>query len=377
MNKIKILFVHQNLDIGGAEVLRKHVLSYLNKERYEADVCCIERRGRIGEEIETLGCRVIVLDRKINIFNSPFILWKLYRLIKKNKYDVIQSSLFYANFFGRVAGILARTPLLIIEEHGIFKWKNKYSFFIWIDKFLARFTYRIICCSESVRDFTANQEGISNGKFLVLRNCLNFNSLDIPETKDEIRNRHFLRQDETIIGIVGVIKKEKGHLYLIDALNILSKKYKNLRLLIVGDGLLSDDIKERVDNLGINSSVLFLGWRDNIPQLLKAMDIFVLPSVSEGLGIALLEAMYMRLPVVASDVDGIPEIIYNEINGLLVPPKDSELLASAIEKLILDIGFSKRLGSKAREMVVKDFSAQKYTTEIENIYTSFFNRRKG
>jgi len=83
MNKIKILFVHQNLDIGGAEVLRKHVLSYLNKERYEADVCCIERRGRIGEEIETLGCRVIVLDRKINIFNSPFILWKLYRLIKK------------------------------------------------------------------------------------------------------------------------------------------------------------------------------------------------------------------------------------------------------------------------------------------------------
>jgi len=107
------------------------------------------------------------------------------------------------------------------------------------------------------------------------------------------------------------------------------------------------------------------------------MDIFVLPSVSEGLGIALLEAMYMRLPVVASDVDGIPEIIYNEINGLLVPPKDSELLASAIEKLILDIGFSKRLGSKAREMVVKDFSAQKYTTEIENIYTSFFNRRKG
>ena len=370
MNKIKILFVHQNLDIGGAEVLRKHVLSYLNKERYEADVCCIERRGRIGEEIETLGYKVVVLDRKINIFNSPFILWEMYRLIKKNKYDVIQSSLFYANFFGRVAGILARTPLLIIEEHGIFKWKNKHPFFIWIDRFLARFTYKIICCSESVRDFTANQEGISNDKFLVLRNCLNFNSLDIPETKDEIRKRHSLRQDETIIGIVGVIKKEKGHLYLIDAFNILSKKYKNLRLLIVGDGLLSDDIKKCVDNLGINRSVLFFGWRHDIPQLLKAMDIFVLPSVSEGLGIALLEAMYMKLPIVASDVEDIPEIAYNGINGLLVPPRDSELLASAIEKLILDKRYAERLAEKAQEMVLEGFSAQRYTASLEEIYKS-------
>ena len=375
MKKIKILFVHQNLEIGGAETLRKYVLSSIDRERYCPEICCIEGRGAIGGELHDAGHRVREIGKKITLLNSPVIVWRLYNLIRRNRYDVVHASLFYANFFARIAGILTKTPLLIIEEHGIYKWKDRKPLFVWADRILSRFTHKIICCSDSVRDFTLTQERVAEKKFMVIKNCLDFDSFAILESKGAIRKTHSLNPAETIIGVVGVLREEKGHLYLVEAVNILSKKHKNIRLLVIGDGLLCDTLKKLVNRLGIDKRVSFLGWRLDIPRLLKAMDIFVLPSTSEGLGISLLEAMYSEVPVVATNVGGIPEIIQDGVNGLLVPPRNSALLAEAIERLILDREYATKLATKGREIVVKDFSAPKYTAAIENIYANFFGEQ--
>jgi len=373
VRKIKILFVHQSLDIGGAEILRKYLLSCLDRERYSVDICCIERKGRIGEDIEKLGYKIITLDRKINIANSIPILWNLCKLIRRYGYEVVHTSLFYANLFGRLAAILTGTPLKIIEEHGLYRWKNKYPIFISADRFLARFTHKIICCSKSVSDFNVSQMNIPREKFVVVRNCVDFSAFNIQDSKNAIRERCSFGLDETIIGIVGTMKEEKGHRYLLEAVDILRKKWKTVKLLIIGEGLLSDHLKKHVDDLGINANVLFLGWRFDIPYLLKAMDMFVLPSVSEGLGISLLEAMYMEVPIVATGIEGIPEVIQDGVNGILVPPRNSELLAKAIEKLILDKRHAIRLATKGKEIAIRNFDARNYTTAIENIYADFFN----
>ena len=375
MKKIKILFVHQNLEIGGAETLRKYVLSSIDRERYCPEICCIEGRGAIGGELHDAGHQVHEIGKKITLLSSPVIVWRLYNLIRRNRYDVVHASLFYANFFARIAGILTKTPLLIIEEHGIYKWKDRKPLFVWADRILSRFTHKIICCSDSVRDFTLTQERVAEKKFMVIKNCLDFDSFAILESKGAIRKTHSLNPAETIIGVVGVLREEKGHLYLVEAVNILSKKHKNIRLLVIGDGLLCDTLKKLVNRLGIDKRVSFLGWRLDIPRLLKAMDIFVLPSTSEGLGISLLEAMYSEVPVVATNVEGIPEIIQDGVNGLLVPPRNSALLAEAIERLILDREYATKLATKGREIVVKDFSAPKYTAAIENIYANFFGEQ--
>jgi len=207
---------------------------------------------------------------------------------------------------------------------------------------------------------------------VTVKNCINLGTIDSISTgRRDARLKLGIPEDETVFGTVGRLVATKGQTYLIDAFQAVMKKIPNSRLVIIGDGSLSQKLQKQVEESGISSRVLFTGYRKDVLELLMGFDVFVLPSLAEGLSIALLEAMASRLPVIASDVGGIPEVFGNSYCGRLVPPKDVAALSAAMVEIgLLDNTQKKRLGEEGRKKIEEEFTADVMIRKIQEVYES-------
>lgn len=365
--KKKILFIHQNLIVGGAEELRLTLLKHINRDKFDITVCNIENNGVIGEEIEKLGFSVINLNRRCVFWDIRIIL-DLYKLIKKKHYDIVQTSLFYANLHGRIAAYLAKTPVIISEEHSIYEWKARHPIFILADKILSKITNRIIACSNSVKEFTIKQEKIPADKFITIHNCIDINKFSIAATKEQLREHYGFSKDEKIVIIVGSLREQKGHKYLLEAFARVKEAIPESKLLIIGSGPEEYRLRNLSKKFNITNSVVFMGIRRDIPQLLKMSDLFVLPSLREGFGIVLLEAMVSGLAIVATAVDGILEVVVEGETGILVPPSDAKALADSIVTILSDEIKRIEFGVNAKKRVKSDFTPEKYIEKLTQLY---------
>jgi len=166
----------------------------------------------------------------------------------------------------------------------------------------------------------------------------------------------------------------KGHKELLEAMAGLKERYP-VQALIVGGGRREDEIKVLAAGLGLAAQAHFLGQRQDVPDLLQAMDIFVLPSYSEGVSLALLEAMAAGLPVIATAVGGTPEVVTDGVTGLLIPPRDAAALAGALERLLGDPAGARQLGENARRHVREHFSLERLGREINEIYQELVTKK--
>jgi glycosyltransferase involved in cell wall biosynthesis len=367
-SKKKILFVLQALEIGGAEQLKLCVQKYINNDKYEILYCCIKNIGAIGEEIIKNGGNVISLDTNDKFYNL-ITTYKIYKLAKKMKPDLIQSALFNANFHARIVGILIKVPV-IIEEHGMYVWKRWYH--IFVDKALSCFTYKIIVPSKSVKDFLTAQGKINYDKIEVLYNCVDLDSSGLKTTKDKEKKRLGAGENDFVIGAVGNLRKEKGYDILLDAFKIVLGEHGKVMLFIVGDGYLYDSLVKKAKTLSIEKNVVFLGKRSDISGFLKALDLFVMPSLSEGLGTALLEAVSLGVPCIASEVGGIKEISKEQNEVILVKPNNAKALADAIINKIKNREEIEEYicsPNKLKEIFTPEF----YIKSLEGIYNKALN----
>nr|MBI3614609.1 glycosyltransferase [Nitrospirota bacterium] len=174
--------------------------------------------------------------------------------------------------------------------------------------------------------------------------------------------------DVPVIGILGRLTHQKGHVYLLRALPLLLAKFPSLRCLVVGDGELREELQGLAAALGLSEHCLFLGVRQDIPEVLAALDVLVLPSLSEGLPYAALEGMAMGKPIVATAVNGVPELIQDGANGRLIPREDSKALARAVEEVLADPSTGRALGQAARKTVEQEFSAERWVDQLESLY---------
>ena len=374
-NKIKILYLFNHLRYGGAEVGLATTLKYIDRTEFACAVVSIEKRGAVGEEIEKTGTRVIYLDTTPSLFNLPLIL-KILKIVKKEKPDILHTSLFYSNFFGRIAALLLlrARPVVITEERSMYTEKRFYH--VILDNILSRVTDKIIACSRSVVDFTVRQEKIPERKFHLIYNAVDSARFDIPESKDEIRRRYGLSGKDFVVGTVGSLIPKKGHRFLIEACSDLVKSIPDIKLLIIGEGESREALERLVRSVGISQRVRFLGPRKEVPEIVKMMDLFVLPSLQEGFPRTLLEAMYMGLPVCASNISGIPEIIRNGQNGLMFEPADPSGISRQIFSLCSDAGFRKNLGSNARKTVEAGYLPEDYLRNLEGLYLKLYEDKK-
>ena len=330
MRRANVLHLISTLGIGGAEIQLVNIVRNLNREVYNSTVCCIAKGGPLTTELSKQGIKVVVLGQKSRF--NPLVLFPLFRLIKTERIDIVHTHMFRASLWGRLAALLADVPVIIATEHGLNPWKNVIH--ITVNRILAFFTSQIITVSDVGRRIRIQREGINPRKLITIRNCVDLHRFDkTANVQNNARQGFGIGLNEPVVGFVGRLQEVKGVRYLIESLVELKTVIPKVKLLIVGDGPLRASLQDYAQELGLGEQVIFTGYRRDIPQVLNAMNVFVLPSLREDLPLSPIEAMAMRKPVVATNVGGIPEVVVDGETGILVPPKDASALAKAISRI--------------------------------------------
>jgi sugar transferase (PEP-CTERM/EpsH1 system associated) len=269
---------------------------------------------------------------------------------------------------GIVAATCAGVPLVIHAEHGTIqggRWRLVTQRFLW------RRVHKVLCVSQAHRQRLADTVGFPYDGLMPIRNGVDINAFTPrPADKEAIRAEMGLELDPLYIGTVGNLRPVKNQTLLLQAAQQVCAKYRHVRVVIIGEGPLREQLMRTAEELGIQKQVRLLGARAEIPDLLNALDIFVLPSLSEGLPMSVLEAMACGLPVVATGVGGIPEVVVDGETGLLVPSQDVWQLVGALETLVQQATTRIRFGQQGRQRAVEHFSLQRMVHEYQTLYES-------
>jgi Glycosyltransferase len=276
-NKTNILQITLSLEIGGLEVLLLEFLKTLNRDKYNVSVCVLQEKGALIEEIRNLDIPVYIIPKKEGVdYGLPL---KLRKLIKENDIQIVHTHNSTPWLYAGLAIKGMKNIRLIHTKHSNLALSQKRM--LKAERMLSKKTDYIIADSRDVYDFMINNQRIPEDKIKIIFNGIN---------TDKFNNPPILRDKKTI-AIIGRIAAVKDHKTLISAFKIASEKLSNARLLIVGDGELLPDLRKQVADLKLQDKVIFAGFRRDIPELLRSIDALVLCSESEGMSIALLEAM--------------------------------------------------------------------------------------
>ena len=386
---IKVLHIITRLIKGGAQENTLLTVVNLDKKRYETALVSGPSTGSEGE-IESKALRLGVdltiipeLVREVSPIIDLKALYKLCRFIKKGKYDIVHTHSSKAGIVGRLAGELAGVPIIIHSPHShiFYGYYGKFLsiVFVWIEKIFALFTDRIFTLTSIGKrehieygvgppsKFTVVHSGVPLEPFLNVK--VNKNQSQIAKQDANHKRQEFgLNENDIVCIFVSRLVPVKGHQYLISAIPEVLENVPSAKLVLVGDGELRDELEQRALNLGVKDSVIFTGLRHDVPELLAMSDLFVLSSINEGMGRVLVEAMAVGLPVVATRVGGVPDVVVDGETGILVPSENSKALASAIVKLLKDENMRQRMGEAGRRRVNPAFGVEAMVRKIESVY---------
>ena len=306
---------------------------------------------------------------------------KIYRLLRREGFDLVHTHTSKAGILGRVAARLAGVPHIVHTPHGQafngYAGRAMTTLFVLLERWAATFTDRIIGLTDrEIRDNLERRIGEPE-QFVNIPSGIDLKRFETSEREaGNVKASLGLSPSVRLIGSVGRLEPIKGHAYLLDAFAILAPRFPDLYLALVGDGELLPELRSRAENAGLTDRVLFLGWREDVPALLHAFDLFVFPSLSEGMGRALVEAMAAGLPVVATKAASIPEVLADGEAGYLVEPSSGASLAAGIEKVLLDRELQSRLVKAGRERA-RDYSVEAMLQKIEAVYQDVLGNKNG
>ncbi len=357
-----ILFLSTSSGPGGAERVINNLAASLDPQRYRA-ILCLFRPGWLQERSESCGIRTFVLPTHGMTDWRWAIQFK--RLLRQEQVDLIHAHEFDANVQGAFVAALSGIPL-VATVHG----KN----YFW-EKLRRRLAYRwvsrkatMVAVSEDLKQFIVEKVGISSSLVKVL-----YNGVDVLPQCDravvaECRKELGLPENHQIVGVVGNLYPVKGHQYLIAAIPAVLRKCPNTSFVFAGRGQLESELKAQVCRFGVEERVYFLGLRQDIPRILAMLDLFVLPSLSEGLSMAILEAMIAGKPVIATRVGGNPELVIDEETGFLVPPRDSQTLADRLITSLTNKQQSATFAERGKRRAEGQFSLQTMVSSYQSLY---------
>jgi glycosyltransferase involved in cell wall biosynthesis len=370
--KITALFIIKPERGAGAEMVLVEAAARLNPGRFRV-ICGLltpDREGVIPPHLATVDFRMPGLNGWVWLRFFFRLCWLIYR----RRVDLIHVNSYVPGNYARLAAALMQVPIVIDHWHGFIRFSRKRRL---ICRFLGRFTDLSLAVSQGVKDYLLKEIGLDPAKIRVVVNGVDVAALDAAAPGEAVRRDLGLPAEAPVIGLVGRLDHwGKGHQELFTALAQIHASHP-VHALIVGGGRREDEVRQLAVSLGLAESVHFLGPRRDVPDLLNAMDIFVLPSYSEGVSLALLEAMAAGLPVIATAVGGTPEVVTDGVTGLLIPPRDPAALAGALERLLNDPAWAKQLGAKARVHVRQHFSLDRPGREINGIYEELVQQKFG
>jgi glycosyltransferase involved in cell wall biosynthesis len=373
--KLRVLHLITRLPVGGAERLLVDVVRGLDPARFESIVCCIQDRGELAVELEASGIAVHSLNRMRTKRFDWRAIGALAQLMRDQRIDVVHSHLYHANLYGRLAAWRARVPAVATVHNTYAKRKLHREL---LNRWLAHISAKLIAVSENVRSDLMRYDGIPAQKIVVIHNGIDVGRVQTPITRREARARLGLPDEAIALGCVARLEEQKGHRFLLEALAQLNDAQRGgarFRVVLVGDGRLRAELEQRAAALGVAAWTMFLGTRHDVPDILKALDICVMPSLWEGLSVAMLEAMAAGLPLVISDVSGVSQVIGDDEYGIKVPVGNVPALAQTIRALADSPERRLALGAAARQRVLAKFSAQAMLAELSRLYEDVSSRR--
>jgi glycosyltransferase involved in cell wall biosynthesis len=371
--RIKVLYVCTALNRGSGGERRPLMLaSGVDRSRFDFAICVIERASpAVIAEMKNASCTFYSLDLSRRLYNPvglARIFFRLYRLFSELRPDVVQTHALHANLLARPAARLAGVKVLISTENVLPDVERQ----IWrralnaplhaLNRYLDRRTDRIVVASEAVRRWKD-----ANGRSPKIH--VVGPPLDLDAFKPA-PSRAATGAGGCVLGVVGRLSREKGHALLIAAMGALRAERPDAQLLIVGSGPLEAELRAQVEALDLGGCVQFLGYLQDIPQILSRLSILVVPSLSDALPRVALEGMLMELPVVGTRTGGIAEIILDGETGLLVPPGDSAALARACGHLLSHPEEGSRMGRRGRERVLSAFHPAQFIARHEELYAT-------
>jgi glycosyltransferase involved in cell wall biosynthesis len=303
----------------------------------------------------------------------PLAVIRLARFLRREGIDVLHTHLFEPSLVGLLAGSLARTKTRVLTRHySDYHTRIGKKWHVRLDQLCTRISHTVIAVSNHTAQHLIEAEEAPKDKIRVVVNGIDFErvKLSSPDARTRIR-KEFDSEDKHLLVVVARLHPEKGHHYLFQALpEIRRRASKPVRLLVAGVGTFDAEYREEVTAAGCDDMVSFLGFRKDSPDLIAAADLLILPSLAEAFGLVLAEALYLGTPVVATKVGGIPEIVSDGIDGVLVPPADSGALAGTIVDLLNDWEARKRMAGAGLDEVVRKFRFQEMVRSYETIYSN-------
>jgi glycosyltransferase involved in cell wall biosynthesis len=392
MRKIKVIHVITRFDKGGSAENTFLTICGLDKEKYEillikgfsreSCVSLLETEAVESNlaELEKCGVRILTipeLQRNINPVKDLKAFFKLMNILKCEKSDIVHTHTSKAGILGRWSAFLSKVPVIVHTPHGHVFWGyfNKWntSIVVFLERLAALITDRIITLTEQEKKDHLRFAIAHEGKFAVIHSGVDLKKYsDTNVAPAEMKKQLGIPDGAFVVGTVGRLTHVKGHRHLIEAAAIVVRRKPNTVFVCMGDGELLTELTELATSLGIQDRVKFLGWRPDVADVMSTFDIFVLPSLNEGMGKVLVEAMALEKPIIASNVGGIPDLIFSEENGLLVAPENAAAIAETIEGLCCDSVKRINMGKKGK-ILAAAFSAEAMIKKIDRLYNELIS----
>ena len=369
----RILYVIESLGCGGAEKRLVSDLKHIDQSRFSCVVCHLYPDETLKGELLKLKIPVYNLGLQ-NVYEAGKALIGLRALIRKHRIHLIHTQLFGADLYGRLAGGFSRRRVIATIQSTLYD-RSLASFFSLkrkiADRTTARFfCHRFIAVSHHVKKILEEELGIQSSKISVIHNSVETAAFAQPPSdgRETFLKTLKLRGKGPILLHVGRLIPEKGHRYLLTAMQKILDRFPDTVLLLAGDGPERGALEALCLSLGLEKNVFFLGNRSDVRELLHFSDLFLFPSLREGMPLALLEAMAAGKPCIASQIGSLKEVIEEGKTGILVPPRDAERLAEAACSLLRSPENSRRMGENATRLIREKFDAEANVRKLEALY---------
>ena len=386
MKKINVLHVITRLDKGGAPKNTLLTVSGLDKERYRVTLLSGPSRNPeedLEERTTKAGVECAVLDelvRPIRPWTDLRAVLKLARFMRRHKLHIVHTHTSKAGVVGRLAFLLARSPLLVHASHGHvftgFYGPVLSTILLWLDRFLSLFTHRIVALTRRGMEEQIHLGVAPRRKFAVVPSGVELERFT-EASVDAVAKREQLGLPPVgpLLGVAAELDPRKGHRYLLEAMPLVLRRRPDAVLLVMGHGPLQQDLQARISLMNLEGSVRMLGHREDMPEMLSLLDVLVLPSLNEGMGRVVVEAMACAKPVVASNVMGIPELVEDGVTGLLCRPANPQDLAEKILRLLEDSELARKMGAAGKERVYPRYDASRMVAAYEALYEALLKEK--
>jgi glycosyltransferase involved in cell wall biosynthesis len=365
---ISVMFFTNATARGGAEEHMLTLLHGLDRTRFRLHLTCpTELAAKLRDD---LPVDVELIPLRLDNLKQGRAAYRLAQILRSRRVRILHAHRFYSSLFASPIAALCRVPVVIETPHLSERWRQGLftSHFV-VDRFVGRFVDWYIAVSEANARYLAEEKGLARKKIAVIRNGCDLERFHHDRQPPAgLRASLGFREADRILVVAARLEPQKGHAVLLHALPKVLREFPGVRVVCLGDGCLRGELESQAAVLGLGRNVRFLGHQSNVADWLAVADFTVLPSLWEGLPLTAIESLAAGRAVVATAVDGTPEVVVDGKTGLTVPPNDPERLASAIRSLLRDPSLCKKMGQQGRDWVLKNFTQGRQIRETQEIY---------